>query len=113
MPRLIAQRVYRKNKEFYDAILKKPGLTGSEEAIQAEVRCSYPGARTINSSSDGDFNGLFTGMLLEVWRERQFEGDYRIFHSDILNRMPYYQSPNYYRTGRLDENFDKQRPFTI
>ena len=42
MPRLIAQRVYRKNKEFYDAILKKPGLTGSEEAgtglCQAYIR---------------------------------------------------------------------------
>ena len=112
MPRLIAQRVYRKNKEFYDAILKKPGLTGSEEAVQASVML-ISGCQDNQLSSDGDFNGLFTGMLLEVWRERQFEGDYRIFHSDILNRMPYYQSPNYYRTGRLDENFDKQRPFTI
>ena len=112
MPRLIAQRVYRKNKEFYDPILKKPGLTGSEAAVQASVML-ISGCQDNQLSSDGDFNGLFTGRLLEVWREGQFEGDYRKFHSDILNRMPYYQSPNYYRTGRLDEHFDNQRPFTI
>lgn len=112
MPAPVAQRVYRKNKEFYDGILKKPALKSTEEPVAATVLL-ISGCQDNQLSEDGPFNGLFTSRLLEVWREGQFEGDYRTFHSEILSRMPYYQSPNYYRTGKLDETFDKLRPFTI
>jgi metacaspase-1 len=64
-------------------------------------------------SADGNFNGLFTGNLLRVWNNGEFKGDYRRFHKAIKRNMPPDQTPNYFRVGPLDLNFEKQPPFTV
>lgn len=64
-------------------------------------------------SADGDFNGLFTAQLLRAWRDGKFKGNYQRFHRRIVHRMLPDQTPNYFRAGQVDTNFEAQRPFTL
>lgn len=110
MPRGAAIRTYMEHKEFYDGLqARTPGDRGE---VQASVRL-ISGCQDNQKSSDGDFNGLFTGTLLQVWRGGAFQGSYRDFHSAIVRRMPAVQTPNHYTVGRPDAAFDAQKPFTI
>jgi metacaspase-1 len=113
MPPSVALRTYRNNKEFYDAILKNPKLKEAQEAVKASVLL-ISGCQDNQLSSDGDFNGLFTGMLLQVWNHGMFKGKgYKVFYKGILRRMPPDQTPNYFHAGVTDPTFEKQKPFTI
>jgi hypothetical protein len=113
MPPPVALRTYRNNKEFYDAILKNPKLKEAQEAVKSSVLL-ISGCQDNQLSSDGDFNGLFTGMLLRVWNHGMFKGKgYKAFHKGILRRMPPDQTPNYFHAGVTDPTFEKQKPFTI
>jgi hypothetical protein len=64
-------------------------------------------------SADGDFNGLFTGNLLRVWKEGRFQGTYRGFHRAIGRQMPPDQTPNFFVVGGPNRRFEGQRPFTV
>jgi hypothetical protein len=112
MPADVALRTYRANKGFYDKILKNIRLQGAEKAVKASVLL-ISGCQDNQLSSDGDFNGLFTGQLLRVWKNGAFKSDYKKFHASIVRRMPPDQTPNYFRAGRIDSKFEAQRPFTI
>ncbi|HAC64848.1 MAG TPA: peptidase C14 [Cyanothece sp. UBA12306] len=57
--------------------------------------------------------GQFTQALLDTWNEGQFNQGYVRFHRDISQRMPTYQSPNYYKVGSPNLTFEQQIPFTI
>jgi hypothetical protein len=52
-------------------------------------------------------------MLLRVWNEGRFEGNYRQFHKAILRRMPPSQTPNHFVIGQPSPNYDAEKPFTI
>src|SRR6476661_504541 len=112
MPNSIVLRTYRQNKAFYDAILENKTLKESREAVRASV-ILISGCQDNQLSADGNFNGLFTGNLLRVWNNGEFKGDYRRFHKAIKRNMPPDQTPNYFRVGPLDPNFEKQPPFTV
>ncbi len=112
MPPDVALRTYRRNKVFYDALLKKPALKNSLASVQASVLL-ISGCQDNQLSQDGDFNGLFTGNLLRVWNSGAFKKDYRAFHKAIVKRMPPDQTPNYFRVGTIDHKFESQKPFTI
>ena len=60
-----------------------------------------------------DFNGLFTAQMLQVWRDGAFKGNYRRFHRNIVRRMPPNQTPNYFRAGQVNREFEAQQPFTV
>ena len=111
MPPLQAVRTYRQNRKLYDPILKQPSPKLSA------VKCSVlliSGCADNQLSSDGDFNGLFTGRLKLVWNDGGFDqGDYRKFHRAISDKMPPTQSPNLDIALVRDEDFLGQRPFTI
>lgn len=112
MPREVALRTYRKNKEFYDPILKNQTLKDAITRVKASA-ILISGCQDNQYSMDGDFNGLFTATLLRVWNEGKFKGDYRYFHKTILENMPPDQSPNFFRVGSLNPAFERQRPFSI
>ncbi|AFZ09846.1 peptidase C14 caspase catalytic subunit p20 [Oscillatoria nigro-viridis PCC 7112] len=112
MPNPIILRTYRQNKAFYDSILENKTLKESREAVRASVLL-ISGCQDNQLSADGNFNGLFTGNLLRVWNNGQFKGDYRRFHKAIKRNMPPDQTPNYFRVGAIDQNFEKQPPFTV
>jgi hypothetical protein len=64
-------------------------------------------------SAGGDFNGLLTSQLVQVWRVGDFKGNYRRFYKNIVRRMPPNQTPNYFRAGQVNSEFEVQTPFTI
>lgn len=112
MPRELCVKVYRANRDFYDPILRNRKLKEAQDAVKASALL-ISGCQDNQYSQDGMFNGLFTGMLLEVWNAGKFTGDYRRFHRAICNNMPPDQTPNYYRVGTTNLQFEKQVPFTI
>jgi len=112
MPPDVALRTYRNNRTFYDPILKKAKLKETKAAVKASVLL-ISGCQDNQLSADGDFNGLFTAQLLQVWNNGTFKSDYREFHASIVRRMPPDQTPNYFRAGQNDPKFEAQRPFTI
>jgi len=112
MPKDVALRTYRTNMVFYDQILKDPKNKESEAAVKAAVLL-LSGCQDNQLSNDGDFNGLFTGQLLQVWKNGLFVGNYIDFHKEIVKRMPPDQTPNLFRVGTIDSGFETQRPFTI
>jgi len=112
MPPDVALRTYRKNKAFYDRILKAKVPKEKQPAVKATVLL-ISGCQDNQLSSDGDFNGLFTGQLLKVWKNGAFKGDYQEFHKAILKRMPPDQTPNYFKVGAANPKFEAQKPFTV
>ncbi len=112
MPPDVALRTYRGNKNFYDKILRDKKIKDTREAVKASVLL-LSGCQDNQLSSDGDFNGLFTSQLLRVWNNSAFKGDYRKFHREILRRMPPDQTPNFFRAGLINKQFEAQTPFTI
>ncbi len=111
MPPEVALRTYRKNKKFYDALQKDPALKKAEDSVKASVLL-ISGCQDNQFSSDGTFNGLFTGTLLQVWNDGR-SSNYRTFYKAIAKRMPPDQTPNYYWVGTPSKKFEKQKPFTI
>jgi metacaspase-1 len=112
MPPDVALRTYRLHRDLYDPILLKADLAKAKREIKASV-ILISGCQDNQYSSDGDFNGLFTGTLLQVWHQGKFKGSYRRFHKVIVQRMPPEQTPNFFRIGVEDETFAGQAPFTI
>jgi metacaspase-1 len=112
MPTEQALRTYRDNRAFYDKILANKNLRDAQERVRASVLL-ISGCQDNQFSADGDFNGLFTAQLLRVWRNGAYEGTYRRFYRAILDRMPPDQTPNYFRVGRDDRQFERQQPFTV
>jgi len=110
MPPDAALRTYRHNRAFYDALGKD--LPVEPPVPKASVRL-ISGCQDSQTSLDGTFNGLFTGVLLKVWKSGGFRGNYRRFHREIVKRMPPQQTPNHFLVGAPLPSFDRERPFTI
>ncbi|MBI4785208.1 MAG: caspase family protein [Oscillatoriophycideae cyanobacterium NC_groundwater_1537_Pr4_S-0.65um_50_18] len=112
LPRELVMTVYHANQSFYDPILKNRAIAERLEAIKASVLL-ISGCQDNQTSADGDFNGLFTGVLKEVWNAGKFKSGYRYFHRSIQRRMPPYQTPNYMMIGAPNRTFEHQKPFTV
>ena len=107
MPREMSVDVYRKNKAAYDRLQKKrrPKLKATVQLIS--------GCQDNQYSEDGDYNGVFTAALLDVWSSGSFDGDYMNFHRKIAQKMPVHQSPNHLVFGGSPDDFREQAPFQI
>ncbi|MBT2511686.1 caspase family protein [Streptomyces sp. ISL-98] len=111
MPVAKQVEIYQRDQQFFQEIQR--GL-GDKQARNDGVNALLISACQDNQlASDGPVNGAFTGTLLDVWDNGAFRGGYRAFHRDILERMPATQSPNFYVTGRPDDRFLEERPFTV
>jgi hypothetical protein len=113
MPPYVAHRTYEQNRAFYQQLAATvPAQTQSEENLKARVRL-ISGCQDYQTSADGQFNGLFTGTLKQVWNGGKFKRNYRAFHREIVRRMPTIQVPNHYLVGPANPAFDAQPPFQI
>jgi len=112
MPLLIARRTFEQYRAFYEPILQSHDLAKAQASVKASVLL-LSGCQDNQLSSDGAFNGLFTGTLLSVWNSGKFKGTYREFHKAIRQRMPPDQTPNYFWVPADDKSFEKQQPFTV
>ncbi|HEY0078786.1 MAG TPA: caspase family protein [Pyrinomonadaceae bacterium] len=111
MPEDARKRTYKKNKALYDGI-QQAFRSGDKVNVSASVLL-ISGCQDNQLSSDGDKNGLFTQTMLQVWNKGQFKGRYRKFYQEIAQRMPPWQSPNFYRAGLTNPQFEAQNPFTV
>jgi hypothetical protein len=111
MPPEVALRTYRKNKDFYDNLQKDSALKKAKDSVKAYVLL-ISGCQDNQLSSDGTFNGLFTGTMLQVWNEGRAR-NYRSFYHSVVKRMPPDQTPNYFWAGGYNRKFEMQRPFTV
>lgn len=112
MPPDVAARVFRSNRELYTSTAIEENFESVVGAVKASV-ILISGCQDNQLSSDGTFNGLFTGTLLQVWQSGRFTGSYRSFHQQIVRAMPPLQTPNLFTVGEMNFSFENQRPFTI
>lgn len=111
IPPEVAAVNYQQNKPLYDALQFASG-SRTRSAMEACVLL-ISGCQDNQLAGDGDTNGLFTGMLLNVWNNGTFAGDYRAFRSAIVQLMPPTQTPNYFVVGTTNPGFEAQKPFTV
>ncbi|AUC15399.1 hypothetical protein BTO06_09730 [Tenacibaculum sp. SZ-18] len=111
IPDEVSSRNFFRNIDFYEGISSKMAKFKGKE-IKASVKL-ISGCQDNQYSYDGRFNGQFTGRLKTVWNRGAFNGSYKKFHKEIAGRLPEYQSPNYLNIGKLDLEFNKQKPFQI
>ncbi|WP_081239140.1 caspase family protein [Streptomyces viridosporus] len=103
--------LYERDKEFFDGIQRELNARDNRELGATALLISA--CQDNQLAADGLRNGLFTAALLEVWNGGEFTGGYKAFHREILKRMPPTQSPNLFVTGRANNRFLRQTPFTV
>ncbi len=112
MPLEVAARTYYAHQAMYDALLTDPANRRARDATRASILL-ISGCMDNQTSSDGAYNGLFTGTLLRVWNGGKFTGSYKKFWKKITSLMPREQSPNFFWATARDPVFEAQAPFTI
>lgn len=108
MPPAYLMGAYYAQKKTYDKILKRPAPPAAKAAVVL-----ISGCQDDQTSADGDFNGLFTGTLKNVWANGAFTGTCNAFHKAIVAKMPASQKPALFRTGAANPAFIAQTPFTV
>ncbi len=133
MPNVVAARVYRAHKKFYDDLQKDVAKAAGKSFVDPDEALANVGAASHatalvgrfrpavvlisgcqdnQTSMDGDYNGAFTGQLLRVWNDGLFRGNYKTFHAKIRAGLPASQSPNLFTLGSASA-FLTQKPFTV
>lgn len=132
MPPESVRPIYVARKADYDRIQDETPQVKPED-VKASIRLFA--ACKDKQEADGDaFHGFFTQAVLDVWNNDKFEGDYSKFFVSIreeldrVSRTPTearaagdaeaaeeaeFQTPNHFKQGVTDEEFDKQTPFHI
>jgi metacaspase-1 len=111
MPREVEEATYDANKDLYDEIQKENPST--DKAMIGASVLLISGCQDNQLSLDGDKNGLFTQQLLSVWNNGRWKGSYRRFQQAIAAKMPPTQSPNFFKVGASDSDFERQTPLTV
>ncbi|APV49449.1 hypothetical protein BWI17_06990 [Betaproteobacteria bacterium GR16-43] len=91
MPPLIADKVYRQNMKFYDALQKKVRNDATDENgpdVIAWLGCQYNQA-----ALEGKENGALTEQVLYLWNQGSFLGPYLKFFMHLIAHMPSTQTP--------------------
>jgi hypothetical protein len=112
MPLEVQARTYYAHQRMYDTVLRDPANRRARDATRASILL-ISGCMDNQSSSDGAFNGLFTGTLLRVWNGGTFRGSYKRLWKKITALMPEDQSPNFFWATARDAAFERQIPFSI
>jgi hypothetical protein len=112
MPREVAFRVYHANKAVYDPILEDPTIANARSTVSASA-ILISGCQDNQLSSDGAFNGLFTGTLLRTWANGAFTGNYQELYKALVTKMPPDQTPNYFTAGTANPTFESQAAFIV
>jgi metacaspase-1 len=111
IPENTGRRNYQENQSMYNALQFASGSRMRNTMDACVLLIS--GCQDNQLSGDGDSNGLFTGVLLNVWKNGGFTGNYKAFHQAILNQMPSTQTPKYFVSGASNPGFEAQKPFTV
>jgi metacaspase-1 len=113
LPPEVEDAVYAAHRELYDQI--QAGTTAYDKApisASALLVSACQDNQTASDALEGQRNSLFTAVLLTVWAQGQFAGNYRELCTAIGEQTPS-QQPNFFTAGAADPAFEAQRPFTI
>lgn len=105
----VSRRVYFRNFSIYDNV-QRDIHKHPPRPVAAEVML-LAASEDNQAARDGEHNGAFTAALLEVWNGGKFQGDYRVLHDQIRQRLLGVQTPRLLALRR--PAFADQRPFTI
>ena len=111
LPHDLSAENYFLHKDEYDT---RSIIAGKKRADEIAATLIYiSGCQDNQTSGDGPAgtNGLFTGKLLEVWNAGSYSGSYKLFHNEILGKMPENQSPNYMTLGKNISIMENRKPF--
>jgi hypothetical protein len=111
IPPEVGAHNYQQNQALYNALQFASG--SRTRSITNACVLLISGCQDNQLSNDGDTNGLFTGTLLNIWRNGGFSGSYKTFHQAIVDQMPSTQTPNYSVVGASNSGFEAQAPFTV
>ena len=111
LPREAEESTYVAHRSTYESI-QASNPQGDHVGIGASVLL-LSGCQDNQRSLDGDRNGLYTHTLRQVWADASFHGGYRGLQAAIRDRMPPWQTPNFFTVGVSNQLFEAQDPFTI
>lgn len=111
LPQEVQAATYRSHRGLYDGI-QKAFPSGETGEVAASV-ILISGCQDNQVSYDGEVNGLFTEKVLKTWNNGRFRGSVTRFHRDVVKKMPRYQSPNLFKVGPTNAEFEYRPPFTI
>lgn len=112
LPERVARSTYEAHKDLYDSI--QASVPANDRTVPAASILLMSGCQDNQTSADGRRNGLFTQTMLGVWNNGKFDkGGYRGLWKKTVERMPPWQSPNFFTAGAPDRAFERQRPFSI
>ena len=111
MPKALAKEVYEAHQKEYDDVQARVSA-GDKCSVGASVLL-LSGCQDNQTSADGAKNGLFTQTLLEVWNDGKYRGGHKKFWKEIVEKMPPWQSPNWFTVGPENAGFQRRKPFTI
>ena len=107
----MARVVYKNNKIFYDKLQGIPVVDLSN--IGASILL-LSGCQDNQKSYEGfEDHGVLTERIIELWEGGTFKDSYKNFHKMICATMPQIQTPNLYLTGKANDDFMHQVPFSI
>ena len=90
------------------------GLPFSRPAIEGFLKASVLVLAACEQGKYADGEGLpghFAAAMTRILNG--FTGTYATFHDALINEMPSYQKPDFYRLGAPSSAFESQQPFTI
>jgi metacaspase-1 len=102
---------YEQHKDLYDGI--QAAVPPREASTIGATVVLASGCQDNQTSADGRGNGLFTGTLLDVWQDGQFQGSLHALRDQIAVRMPTDQTPNYYVVGTPNHEFESRQALQI
>ncbi|MCE5257677.1 MAG: caspase family protein [Chloroflexi bacterium] len=111
LPDSVQMTTYSRNQREYDDILKNYPEVDQEQVHASVIVIS--GCQDNQVSFDGSRNGLFTAAMLRIWDNGNFRGSLIQFWRYIIDQMPMYQSPNLFRIGVPNPEFEQQGPFSL
>ncbi|MEU2549093.1 caspase family protein [Streptomyces roseolus] len=112
LPQDVSFRNYQREQELYDEIQRSVPALDLQD-IKADVLL-VSGCQDNQTSSDGAGpHGLFTETMLRTWKNGAFQGSYSTLHRQVVEAMPFYQSPNLFQSGKATDSFLAQAPFSI
>ena len=111
MPRDVQRPAYEIQKRALSRVQREYAAK-----VKAAVKASVvliSGCQDNQTSADGAKNGLFTEKLLSVWDNGKYSGSLTEFHKRIVRKMPFVQTPNYFKIGTVNAKFESARPFSL
>lgn len=111
MPLQVLTGTWMINKNAYKQIANARKLKGPRKEVKAAV-IQISACQDDELARDGRVNSLFTQILLEVWKDGEFKGSHKKFHSEIYDNIPLGE-PNYLNFGPKLGAFTRKSPFKI